>query len=1690
MKGGTPRTKHQNGPTVVNSNENKIGERASATMETLIAQPELPKAQPPFKQPVRSVTPGLTTRGVSLPSSAIPSRSQSATPGPISVIVRKGGECSESPDLFRSTPPCRKLRNGHPSRDSPDHGNNVKSLLKLTEASIDADFSMASMMRDYSPERDSEEAQRNIERLQAQLKKSRVAHHQLEQQYQAVIEENKYLKLQASNATDNLKIERKQLRYGIHRAVYNVVMADLQMEGEYESTAYKVALKEIEDLKEKLAEAEQQVKDKARRRSTKDQKLLLEMKEENEKLKRKLHERKLHESTVGHEPKQSLALRNKKLEEMRKLEPGYEEDEFQRRARGNSQKKGDQLESGCESESRGNTKQSNYSDISEQLDGVVSEQLDDLVSYVRASSDKGKPEEAQRAPNRKKEPKKSMTEEFAEAVQVYAGDDGILDEVEAQALFADAGALVARRDEVEAQASFKSARGANAMGSTAQMGTKDDGTLNQVKGQASFENGGTDVKSHLSGAAAQRVFDTFDKNDDGVLDDNERAALMEASARKLSKEGSTAFEGSDKTDKQTDVQGTRRLRHSATSSIDERNTAQRPQKEDQLVEPKARRVVTLDRGTQTTRVKTAAKETQTTLQFEYLQIMFEQLYFAFKSTYTKNVSPWEFMERWALRKEFEVQAAQLAQTETSAALTIQRNYRRRRLRDLDDDALVPGVHQSAFLMALERKKNSEGVDDEMLETQIQVMREGYDKAFIEAGGVRGRDGHACLSEPDMKRAKAIKDMIVELKKARTMADRQTHGFETMGLDTLLAESQKKNSKMTFEVERLAMLTGGEVKIGSVKSRGRARVKAKRKYGNDFSCLTDCMRASIFFPSVGAVYDALEFIIRQEGTVTPDGTLEFRDEDRRKDFYFLDIEDRVLNDVQGYRDVIMKMVVDGLVGELQLHLAPLLTAKGGAGHKIYETLRLAGEFLLESSIRGDAKAIESLASLHNLNGEEAKEKNGRTGLHYCCYHGLMTSVWLLASPGTKEMEERGKHKKVANVWRGDTTSDDHGCLALELALEMGHVEVVTTMLRFMKDRPPQRKVWSAALRRFAEYCILFWVDYAAGAASVAPKDNMTQEAAKEEEKEEETEEDNGFFSEEENFEEEQEKPLPIFKQLLEAGKIEEREKWIKVGRLMLEVLKTHDENREEEAKRSLALVEERLRIAAKAGHTERVHAFLAMGVDCIGDSSESQGTALDLAIENQHAETAAAIAEFLGFEEAEKACRRPVSVSGTFTPCPSAHLYEAALQEDRFYALAAMAARADPNNEDDKTHSGKTPLMVFAAAGDLDMCKFLVKSGSSASSLDKANCKASHYARALGHTEVVKFLKNIEGPPSTGRTRPRDLFSDVAFSGCAGPLWLWVTEQIQDAEKYESKFSEQSKEKLKVLVNTQANTQFKPSALLIATRMSCCEESTSTMKSTIRTQDPSGQVCRAMIMLDADPSIADRDGVTPLHQAARSERMDLYSLFVAQLEMLYGKKEAKKLLTRDLVDTMEETPDLIVKEQEIKKMGRDFIDSEHDRQLKQFIFTFWCGWLKTLRGMEWRGLWAIPGGMARIKEQLENSITNRRDREAKGEAVSDVSSVSSESAPDDDQEEHEEPQEPTSPSGRKAPPELLRTASTEFTTEELSKEGAPSPKAPKDGKASVRQGKGKKKTDKGKAPPAPPDKEKTAKQLVDSPGRGT
>ena len=118
--------------------------------------------------------------------------------------------------------------------------------------------------------------------------------------------------------------------------------------------------------------------------------------------------------------------------------------------------------------------------------------------------------------------------------------------------------------------------------------------------------------------------------------------------------------------------------------------------------------------------------------------------------------------------------------------------------------------------------------------------------------------------------------------------------------------------------------GPVVMIGPKKAiTGRAQEKVDAKYGGDWSKLKDFVRASVIVDRIDQLDDLMKKL-RASGlklAAKPD--------------------DRFANPTEaGYRDLSMNVVYpNGHVGELQVHLKPMLQAKEGfGGHKLYEKSR--------------------------------------------------------------------------------------------------------------------------------------------------------------------------------------------------------------------------------------------------------------------------------------------------------------------------------------------------------------------------------------------------------------------------------------------------------------------------------------------------------------------------------------------------------------------------------------------------------------------------------------------------------------------------------------------------------------------------------------------------------------------------------
>lgn len=111
-------------------------------------------------------------------------------------------------------------------------------------------------------------------------------------------------------------------------------------------------------------------------------------------------------------------------------------------------------------------------------------------------------------------------------------------------------------------------------------------------------------------------------------------------------------------------------------------------------------------------------------------------------------------------------------------------------------------------------------------------------------------------------------------------------------------------------------------IGPMKTEESASRKVNSKYGGDFSKLGDLVRGSIGFDSVDQLKDGIEKL-KAAGLKLA----------TKPDNKFIKPTDA------GYRDMNLNFEMpNGVVGELQLHLKPILNAKS-EGHKDYEMTRL-------------------------------------------------------------------------------------------------------------------------------------------------------------------------------------------------------------------------------------------------------------------------------------------------------------------------------------------------------------------------------------------------------------------------------------------------------------------------------------------------------------------------------------------------------------------------------------------------------------------------------------------------------------------------------------------------------------------------------------------------------------------------------
>lgn len=163
-------------------------------------------------------------------------------------------------------------------------------------------------------------------------------------------------------------------------------------------------------------------------------------------------------------------------------------------------------------------------------------------------------------------------------------------------------------------------------------------------------------------------------------------------------------------------------------------------------------------------------------------------------------------------------------------------------------------------------------------------------------------------------------------------------------------------------------------------------------------------------------------------------------------------------------------------------------------------------------------------------------------------------------------------------------------------------------------------------------------------------------------------------------------------------------------------------------------------------------------------------------------------------------------------------------------------------------------MSFAAAGELELCKELINARSEVQWIDGSCCSAVHYALSLKRMPVVDFLRAQRA--ITEVPLKHNSLQDVAQyllkavqEGCCGAVHRGA-----DSLRNMQFLKKQSDS---IAVKEVLRERFGPSRwtlLHYAVKV-------------LRSADPAGQVCRALLQAKADPRLLCADGETPLHWAS-------------------------------------------------------------------------------------------------------------------------------------------------------------------------------------------------------------------------------
>eukprot|EP00931_Biecheleriopsis_adriatica_P048434 TRINITY_DN27980_c0_g1_i1.p1 TRINITY_DN27980_c0_g1~~TRINITY_DN27980_c0_g1_i1.p1 ORF type:complete len:1302 (-),score=249.44 TRINITY_DN27980_c0_g1_i1:35-3655(-) len=338
---------------------------------------------------------------------------------------------------------------------------------------------------------------------------------------------------------------------------------------------------------------------------------------------------------------------------------------------------------------------------------------------------------------------------------------------------------------------------------------------------------------------------------------------------------------------------------------------------------------------------------------------------------------------------------------------------------------------------------------------------------------------------------------------------------------------------------------------------------------------------------------------------------------------------------------------------------------------------------------------------------------------------------------------------------------------------------------------------------------------------------------------------------------------------------EPQQWRESGKLMVEVLKQHGVQ---------SSLQKQLVELTKNDSVRSVHALLSAGADQ-ELSDHGQESILDLAIRLGLLEMVSMLIS-LGTDPTR--VRRGSAITGPkccrcVKESVHSHLRAAAKLQDRAYATAALAAKAHPDNEASREPGKRTPLMNFAAAGDVAFCRRLVSANAEVHWIDKSWCNALHYAKAQGRTEVIDFFKELRSDipeaPLARLVTVQDTVSYLASAvqdGCSGAVHRALV-ILQGLNKEAVKAMQEERASVVTVEAREGSgprvvkkdefltSQIGPFRL---TFLHLAAQAT-------LTTDPCGKACLALLDVKADPRIRSNEGDTPLHIIARAGKAEVY-----------------------------------------------------------------------------------------------------------------------------------------------------------------------------------------------------------------------